>query len=128
MGEELVVDDGGVVVYVDIFDGEGWDFGDENATKGICNRGIDSYQGKAGLERIVFVELDFEVLNGFYQHSISRRMGPEMEKGYPYISKSVEGPLMPLAGPVAWEVCGGDICYCFCIDADNLFSRPVSSI
>ena len=27
----------GVVVYVNVFDGEGWDFGDKDAAKGICD-------------------------------------------------------------------------------------------
>lgn len=41
MGEDFVLDDGGVVVDEDVFDGKGGDFGEEDAAEGICDGGVD---------------------------------------------------------------------------------------
>lgn len=35
VGEDLVLDDGGVVLDVDVLDGEGRDLGDEDAAEGV---------------------------------------------------------------------------------------------
>ena len=42
MGENLVVGYGGVIVYVDVFDGNSGDFGEQDAAKGICEGGVDA--------------------------------------------------------------------------------------
>lgn len=58
MSEDFVLDDGGVVVYVDGLDGDGGDFGDEDAAEGVCNGSIDTDEGETRIELFVFVELD----------------------------------------------------------------------
>ena len=62
MGEDLVRDDRGVVVDVHFFDGEGGHFGEEDAAEGIGDGGIQADKREGGFERVIAVELDFEVL------------------------------------------------------------------
>lgn len=97
VGEHLILDDGGVVLYEDVFDGEGWDLGDEDAAEGVCERGVDADEGEGGVVGLVAVELDgkggLEVLDG---------------KGVVF------------AGEVAGEICGGDVGDCLFVDADGL--------
>lgn len=76
MGEHFVLDDGCVLGDEDIFDGEGGDFGEEDAAECVGDRGIDANEGEGevevevlvfyvGSQRIPWrcaVELDLEVL------------------------------------------------------------------
>ena len=64
MGEDFVLDDGGVVVDEDEFDGERGDFGDEDAAEGISEGGVDADEGERGVEGCIFMEVDVEVLSG----------------------------------------------------------------
>lgn len=86
VGEHLILNDGGVVLYEDVFDGERWDLGDEDAAEGVCERGVDADEGEGSVVGLVAVELDgkggLEVLDG-------------------------EGVVF--AGEVAGEICGGDV-------------------
>lgn len=97
VGEHLVLDDRGVVLYEDVFDGQGWDLGDEDAPEGVCERGVDADEGEGGVVGLVSVELDgeggLELLNG-------------------------EGVVF--AREVAGEVCGRDIGDCLFVDANRL--------
>jgi hypothetical protein len=62
VGEDLVLDDGGVVVDEDVFDGKGGDFGEQDAAEGVCDRGVEAGEGEGGVVRGVGVEGDVEVL------------------------------------------------------------------
>lgn len=46
----------------DVFDGKGWDFSDHDSAEGVGDAGVDTDEGEAGIERVIFVELDFKVL------------------------------------------------------------------
>lgn len=46
MRKDLILNDGGVVLDEDGFDGEGGNLGDENATESVCERGIDADEGE----------------------------------------------------------------------------------
>lgn len=46
VGEHLILDDGCVVVDEDMFNRQRGDLGDENAAKGVCQRGVDADQRK----------------------------------------------------------------------------------
>ncbi len=62
MSEYFVLNDGGVVPYVDGLDGDGGDFGDEYATKGVRDGSVYADKGEAAIKLFVFVELDSQVL------------------------------------------------------------------
>jgi hypothetical protein len=62
VGEHFVLDDGGVLVDEDIFDGEGGDFGEKDSAEGVCDRGVDAGKRKGCIVGGVAVELDIEVL------------------------------------------------------------------
>lgn len=47
MGQDFVLNDGGVVPYVDVFNSDGWDLGDKNAPERICYRGVYTDEGEA---------------------------------------------------------------------------------
>jgi hypothetical protein len=42
VGEDLVLDDRGVVLDVDVLNGEGGDFGEEDAAEGVGDGGVDA--------------------------------------------------------------------------------------
>lgn len=69
MREDFVLDDGGVLVDEDVFDGEGGDFADEDAAEGVGDGGVYSSEGEGGVVRFRGVELDVEVLRS----SLERR-------------------------------------------------------
>ncbi len=48
----------------DVFDGESWDLSDHDSTEGIGDAGVDANEGEGGIEGVVFVELDLEILVG----------------------------------------------------------------
>lgn len=52
------MDDGGVVLDVDVLDGEGGDLGEENAAEGVGEGGIDADEGEGREELVVLVEVD----------------------------------------------------------------------
>ena len=58
MSEDFVLDDGGVVPYVDGLDSDGGDFGDKYAAKGVRNGSVYADKGKATIELFILVELD----------------------------------------------------------------------
>lgn len=62
VGEDFVLDDGGIVVNEDVFDGEGGDFGEEDAAEGVCNGGVDADQGEGSVVGGEFMEFDVEGL------------------------------------------------------------------
>ena len=62
MGKDFVLDDGGIVVDENKFDGEGRDLSEKDAAEGIGDRCVNAYEGKGGVVGGVFVELDLEVL------------------------------------------------------------------
>jgi hypothetical protein len=62
VGEHFVLDDGGVLVDEDIFDGEGGDFGEKDSAEGVCDRSVDAGERKGCIVGGVAVELDIEVL------------------------------------------------------------------
>jgi len=64
VGENFVLDYRGVVVDEDVFDGEGGDFGEEDAAEGVCDRGVYAGEGEGGVVGGVGVEVDVEVLYG----------------------------------------------------------------
>lgn len=61
VGEDLVLDDGGVVLYVDILYGDGRDLCDEDAAEGVGDGGVDTNEGEGSLMLGVVVKLDAEV-------------------------------------------------------------------
>ena len=90
----------------DVFDGEGWNFSDHDSAEGVGDAGVDTDEGEAGIKRVVFVELDFEVLVDL--------LGCTMWKGEgKYLRELLEAPLVVFAWMVAGEVGGRDICDCF---------------
>lgn len=63
VGEHFVLDDGGVLVDEDIFNGKGGDFGEQDAAEGVCDRGVYAREGEGGVVGCgAGVELDVEVL------------------------------------------------------------------
>lgn len=62
VGEDFVLDDGGVVVDEDVFDGEGGDFGEEDTAEGVCDGGVETDEGEGGVVGGEFMEFDFEGL------------------------------------------------------------------
>jgi len=75
LGEHFIRDNGSVVVVVDFFDGEGGDFGKEDAAEGVGEGDVEADEREGGFEGVVAVELDFEVLDAV------RILDAEMEKG-----------------------------------------------
>lgn len=62
VGQHLVLDHARVVVHEDGLDGERGDLGDEDAPEGVRDGGVDADQRELGVELLVRVELDLEVL------------------------------------------------------------------
>ena len=46
----------------DVFDGQSWNFSDHDSAEGVGDAGVDTDEGEAGIERVVFVEFDFKIL------------------------------------------------------------------
>lgn len=97
VGENFVLDYGGVVVDEDVLDGQGWDLSDENATECICDGGINADKREGGIESPIVVELDFKL-----------------------VAELVEVPSVVFTRVVAWEVGGGHIVDGLKVNADNL--------
>jgi hypothetical protein len=62
VGEHFVLDDGSILVDEDIFDGECGYFREENAAKGVGDRGVDASEGEFGVMGRVLVEGNVEIL------------------------------------------------------------------
>lgn len=56
------MDDGGVVMDEDEFDGEGGNLGEENPSKCVCNCCVQPDQRKRRIVRVITVKLDSKVL------------------------------------------------------------------
>lgn len=95
--EHLVLDHGGVVLDVDVLDGERRDLGDEDAAKGVSQRGVDADEGEGRIVELVAVELDGE--GG---------------------SEALNGKGVVFAGEVAGEICRGNVGDCLFVDANRL--------
>lgn len=46
----------------DGFNGQGWYFSDHNSAEGVGDAGVYTDEGEGGIEGVVFVELDLEIL------------------------------------------------------------------
>jgi len=57
VGEDLVLNDGGVVFDVDILDSECRNLGEHDTTESVCERGIDSNERERREELVVLVEV-----------------------------------------------------------------------
>lgn len=97
MGKDFVCDDGGVVLNVNLFDGQGGNFGEEDATESVGYRGVDTDERENCIMFIVLMELDLEVLFEFG-----------------------ERPRIVFTRMMAGEVGGCDVGYGFSIDANDL--------
>lgn len=95
--ENLVLDDGGVVLDIDVLDGERRDLGDEDAPESVGERGVDADEREGRIVGFVSVELDGE-----------GRLEPLNREGVVF------------AGEVAGEICRGNIRYCLFVDANRL--------
>jgi hypothetical protein len=95
--EDFILDDGGVVLYEYVLNGESRDLSNENASESVGERGVEADEGERSIVRIVSVELDGE-----------RRLEPLNCKG------------VVLAGEMAREICGRNIGDCLFVDADGL--------
>lgn len=56
----------------DIFDGQGWNFGDHNSAEGVGDAGVDPDEREGSIEGFVFVELDFKVLTALLGGALRR--------------------------------------------------------
>lgn len=103
--QDLILDDGGVVLDVDVLDGEGRDLGEQDATEGVGQRGVDADEGEGGVEGVVLVKVDAEA-----------------------VAEAIEGEGVVLAGEVAGEVDGCCVKDCFFADTDGLRGRVSSAV
>lgn len=94
----------------DVFDGKRWNFSDHDSAEGVGDAGVDADEGEAGIERVVFVELDFKALVSLLGGAVWKGEGK-------YLRELLEAPFVVFAWMVAGEVCGCDICDCFGVDA-----------
>lgn len=97
MREHLVLNHGGVVLDVDVLDGERRDLGDEDSSEGVGQRGVDADEGEGRIVELVAVELDGE--GG---------------------SEALNGKGVVFAGEVAREICRGNVGDCLFVDANRL--------
>jgi hypothetical protein len=100
VAQHLVLDHARVVVDPDVLDGEGGDLGDHDAAEGVGDGGVEPDEAEGGVMLAVLVEDDAEL-----------------------VPEGFDVPGVVLAGVVAGEVGRGDVCDCFCVDADDLGGR-----
>lgn len=62
MSQHLVLDNGGVLDDVDILNGERGELSDQDAAEGVGDGGVNADERELGLELVVLVEFDAEVL------------------------------------------------------------------
>lgn len=72
MGEDFIGDDRGVVVDVDLLDGQGGYFSKEDSSEGIGYACVYAGEGECRFERLVLVELDSKSLCTLDQGHASR--------------------------------------------------------
>lgn len=65
MREDFILDYRGVVMYEDVFDGDGGDFGEEDTAEGVGDGGVDSDEGEGRVEGFILVKLDFKGIPEF---------------------------------------------------------------
>lgn len=65
MCEHFILNYRGVVIHKDVFDSNGRYFGNEDATKCIGNGCIETDEREGGIEWLVFMEVDSEILSVF---------------------------------------------------------------
>jgi hypothetical protein len=62
VGEHFVLDNGGVLVDENVFNGQGRNFSEEDAAESIGDGGVDASKREFGVVGFVAVELNVEVL------------------------------------------------------------------
>lgn len=62
VGEYLVLDDRGVLVDEDIFDGESGNLSEKNSSEGVCDCSVYAGEREGSIVRGMGVEFDVEVL------------------------------------------------------------------
>ena len=62
MSKDLVLNHRGVVENVDSFYGHAWNFGNQDSSKSVGNRGIHSHQIKLHLEVVKRLDVYFEIV------------------------------------------------------------------
>lgn len=73
MGKNFVLDDGCIVPDVDVFDGEGGDFGDEDAAESISKGCVDVDKGEGSFEGEIPVKLDLKGLRSEMRNMSQKR-------------------------------------------------------
>lgn len=81
VGENFILNHGGVVLYIDVLNSEGRDLSDEDAAEGVGNGCVDADKGEGGEVRVVVMEVNIEA-----------------------VAKAVDGKSEVFAWEVAWEV------------------------
>ena len=67
MAEDFIRDHRGIVLYIDGFDSQGGDFGDEDSTEGIRKSGVYTNNRKGSVQRLVVVELNGKIVAEFLE-------------------------------------------------------------
>jgi hypothetical protein len=62
MSEDLILNDRGVGVDIDVLDGDGGDFGNHDSAEGVCEGGVEADEVEFGCGVGEGVNLDLEVL------------------------------------------------------------------
>jgi len=115
VAEDLVLDDGGVVVHEDIFDGYSRDFGQHDTTVCVCDRGVDADEREDRVVLVILVEVDLEFL-GDGQRDAQRDSRWSMV----YLFEGLEVPRVVLARVMTRKIGGNYIRDGFGVDADKL--------
>jgi len=76
LGQDIIVNDGGVIVYVDFLNCKCRNFGKEDTAEGVGKGGIETNKREGRFERFVVVELDSKVLD-LSHYTAKREMGEE---------------------------------------------------
>lgn len=100
MGENFILNDWGVVLDEDVFDGEGGYVGDYDVVEGVGDGGVDVDEGEGGFVGVVLVEFDWEVV-----FEVFNILG------------------VVFVGVVVGEIGWRDIGYGFEVDVDDLFGE-----
>ena len=62
----------------DVFDGEGWYLSNHNSAEGVGYAGVDADEGEGGIEGVVFVESDLEILAILLERPREKRWGRDL--------------------------------------------------
>ena len=104
VAENLVLDDGSVVVDKDVFYGQSRDFGQHDTAVCVCDRGIDADEREDRVILVILVEVYLEFLEGWLEIDA---VGVGI--GRMYLFEGVEVPRVVLAGVVARKIGRNDI-------------------